>query len=167
MIYAAASIVILASLLGVLLTALTLPGAWLALVAAVLCNLWEPGLLAWETIACAFAAALLAEIIEFFASAAGAAKAGGSKRGALGSVVGSLVGAIVGAPFLLLVGALIGAVIGAGVGALIAERGLAGRTWADSARIGRGAAIGRFWASLVKVALAAVVALILSVGVLR
>jgi len=165
--YLAAAIVILFSGLGIALTALTLPGAWLALVAAVLCKLWRPDLLEWSTIGAGVAIALAGEIIEIFASAAGAARAGGSRRGAIGSVVGSLAGAIIGAPFLLLVGAIVGAVIGAGVGAIIAERGFTGRTWRDSARIGAGAAVGRFWATVAKVGLSALVALILTVGVLR
>lgn len=163
----AAAIVILMSGLGIALAALTLPGAWVALLAAVICKLWRPELIEWSTIGVGAGIALAGEIIEIFASAAGAARAGGSRRGAIGAVVGSLLGAIVGAPFLLLVGAIIGAVLGAGVGAVIAERGFAGRTWRDSARIGTGAAIGRFWASVVKVGLAAVIALILTIAVLR
>ncbi len=163
----AAAIVILMSGLGVALTTLTLPGAWLALLTAVICKLWRPELLDWSTIGVGAAIALIGEAIEIFASAAGAARAGGSRRGAIGAVVGSLLGAIIGAPFLLLVGAIIGAVIGAGLGAIIAERGFAGRTWKDSARIGAGAAVGRFWASVAKVGLCGVVALILTIGVLR
>lgn len=165
--YLAATIVILMSLVGVVLTVLTLPGAWAALLAAIACKLWQPELMEWSTIGAAAGVALLAEIIEFLASAAGASKAGGSKRGALGAVIGSLLGAILGAPFLLFVGAIIGAVIGAGLGAIIAERGLVGRTWTDSVKIGKGAAVGRFWATIVKVALAGVVAVMLTVAVLR
>ncbi|MCC6675590.1 MAG: DUF456 domain-containing protein [Phycisphaerales bacterium] len=163
----AAAIVILMSGLGVALTTLTLPGAWVALLTAVICKLWRPELLDWSTIGIGAAIALIGEVVEIFASAAGAARAGGSRRGAIGAVVGSLLGAIIGAPFLLLVGAIIGAVIGAGLGAIIAERGFAGRTWKDSARIGAGAAVGRFWASVAKVGLCGVVALILTIGVLR
>lgn len=163
----AAVIIILMSVLGVALTAITLPGAWVALLAAVICKLWRPELIEWSTIGAGAGLALLGELIEIFASAAGAARAGGSRRGAVGAVVGSLVGAIAGAPFLLLVGAIIGAVVGAGLGAIIAERGFAGRTWRESARIGRGAAIGRFWATVAKVAVAGVIAVVLTVAVLR
>lgn len=165
--YLAAAIVIVMSVLGVGLAAITLPGTWVALLTAVIVKFWRPELIDWTTIGVGAGLALVGEIVEIFASAAGAARAGGSRRGAIGAVVGSLLGAIAGAPFLLLIGAIVGAVIGAGLGAVIAERGFTGRTWKDSARIGAGAAVGRLWATVAKVGISMTVALMLTVAVLR
>jgi uncharacterized protein YqgC (DUF456 family) len=167
MLYLAGGIVVLFSLLGVGLTLLTLPGAWIAIIASALCDWWQPGLLSLWTIVAAAGVALLAELIEFFASAYGASRAGGSKRGALGAIIGSFVGAILGAPFGLLIGAIVGGAIGAGVGAILAERGWVGKNWKESANIGAGAAVGRLGATVVKVALSGVVALILIVGAIN
>jgi uncharacterized protein YqgC (DUF456 family) len=157
----AAIIVILFSIVGVALTVLTLPGTWLAVLVAVVCKLWQPELLSWWVIAAAGALALLAEVVELGASAVGTAKAGGSKHGGLGSLIGGLAGAIFGAPFFFGLGAIPGAVLGAFAGAFLAERALAKRSWADASRSGGGAAVGRFVASILKVAFAIAIALLL------
>lgn len=162
----AAILVIFFGLVGVLLTLLTLPGAWLALGVAALCNWWQPGLLSWYTIGAAAGIALIAEIIEALSSAVGAAKTGGTKRAALGSVVGSIIGAIAGTPFLPPLGTILGAVAGAGLGAVVIERGMAGKTWKDSAVVGAGAATGRFVATVAKVGAAGAVFAVLAIGVL-
>jgi len=61
----------------------------------------------------------------------------------------------------------VGGVAGAGLGAVVAERGLKGRTWQDSAKAGQGAAVGRLVATALKTLLALVIALVLSVAVIR
>lgn len=162
----AAIIVFLCSVAGIVLTVLSLPGTWLAVLAAVLCKLWQPALFSWWIVAAAGALALLAEVVEFGASAVGTAKAGGSKRGGIGSLVGGIAGAIVGAPFFLGLGAIPGAVLGAFVGALVAERAWAKRSWAEASRSGQGAAIGRFVATILKLAFAGAIALLLSLAMI-
>jgi uncharacterized protein YqgC (DUF456 family) len=162
----AAAIVIAASFLGVVLTLLTLPGTWLAVLAGAGVAIWRPEMISWWTVGAAAALAVVAEVIELIASAAGAKKGGASRHGAVGAVIGSLIGAVVGAPFLLGIGAIIGGVVGAGLGAVIAERGLRGRSWKDSAKAGQGAAIGRLVATVLKTTIALAIALVLSIAVL-
>src|SRR5882724_8420150 len=95
----AAVIVILASVVGVGLTLLTLPGTWLAVLIAAAVALCRPELISWWTVGAAAALDVIAEVVELVASAAGAAKGGASRAGAIGAITGSLVGAIVGTPF--------------------------------------------------------------------
>jgi hypothetical protein len=56
-------------------------------------------------------------------------------------------------------------VLGAGVGAVAGERGIRGRTWGESLRVGRGAAGARLVAMVVKAGIAGVVAAVLVVAV--
>jgi len=159
------------NLLGVLLTALTLPGIWFMLLCAGAAQWWwswqfpasEP-LFSWWTLGVCAGLAVLAEAIEFGASAYGAAKFGGTRWGAAGSIVGALAGAVVGSIVVPLLGTIIGAAVGAGLGALLLERAVVRRTWAESGKAGVGAAVGRLAATLVKVGIAVVVAGILSVA---
>lgn len=150
-------ILLLIAIVGFVLTIATLPGTWFILGAGLLTH-WlcgEPPLLnMWNLIICA-SLALLAEIAEFALSAAGAAKSGGGKSGAIGSIIGGLVGAIVGTMIVPILGTIVGGVIGAGLGALVFERGIAQRSWKDSARIGQGAAVGRAVSIVMKAAVAA------------
>ncbi|MBY0313367.1 MAG: DUF456 family protein [Phycisphaerales bacterium] len=157
---------------GVLLTAFTLPGIWFALLAAGAAQWWsiamrpEP-MFSWWTLGVCAALALTAELVEVGASAVGAAKAGGTKKGAIGSVIGAILGAIVGTfalAFLPVLGTIIGASIGAGLGALLLEKHLGEKTWQEAGKVGAGAAIGRLLATVAKVAFAAVVATVLSVA---
>lgn len=162
----AALILLLASLAGVVLTLLTLPGVWLTLAIALVCQ-WafgEPRLFSWWTLGAAAVLALAGEIFEFFASAAGAAKSGGGRSGAVGSILGAIAGSIIGAIVIPVIGALIGAVLGAGLGALAAERGIAQRSWTQAAVIGKGAATARLTASVVKVGIAGAAGLLLTIA---
>lgn len=158
-------IVAIGALLGIVLTLLTLPGTWFAVLVAVGCELWRPELFSWWTLGAAIGVAAVAEVLEIFASAAGAGRAGGSKAAAIAAVIGSIVGAIVGSALLLFpIGTIAGAIIGAGLAAGLVERGKSGKSWRDSARVGTGAATGRFAATVVKVSLACVIAAILIVA---
>ena len=163
----AATVIAFAGVLGVLLTLITLPGVWLTLGIAVACQFifGEPRLFDWWTIGGAAGLALAAEVFELVSSAAGAARSGGGRSGAIGSIFGAIAGAILGSFVVPIIGTIIGAVVGAGAGALFAERGFAGRTWAEAARVGQGAAIGRFTALVVKSLVAAAVGLTLLVAV--
>src|SRR5688572_14996620 len=143
MIYLAASLVTLASIVGIVLTIVTLPGTWLAVLVAAGCTLWQPELMSWWVVAAAAGLAAIGEIVELFASAAGAKRTGGARSGAIGAVVGGIVGAIAGSFVVPIIGTIIGAIVGAGVGAALAERGVQKRGWRESAAVGTGAAAGR------------------------
>jgi uncharacterized protein YqgC (DUF456 family) len=162
-------LLVLLNILGIALTALTLPGIWLMLLVAGLAQWWQVSaygtwMFSWWTLGVCGGLALLAEIIEFVASALGAAKFGGTRWGALGSIVGTIAGAVAGSFFLFPLGTILGAAAGAGAGALLCERHIGKRTWEAASKAGAGAAIGRLAATLVKVGVAVVVAVILSVA---
>ncbi len=157
------------NLVGVAITALLLPGIWLMILCAGLAQWWQQWahgtwMFSWWTLGICAALALLAEAIEFAASAIGASRFGGSRWGGAGSILGAVIGAIAGSFLLPLLGTILGAAAGAFLGALLSERHIANRSWDDARRSGTGAAIGRLAATLVKVAIAAVVALTLSVA---
>lgn len=164
MTYVAASIIVIASLIGVVLTFLTLPGIWLMIVVASACALWRPELFSIWTLAAAVGLGLLAELIEFLASAVGSKRAGGTRAGGWMSVLGGLIGAIVGTPIFPLLGTILGAIVGAGVGAFIGERGIARRSWRDSAVSAGGAATGRAVALVAKGGIAVVIGVLLCVA---
>lgn len=162
----AALIVGLAGLAGVALAVIGLSGAWLTILVAIGVQLWRPETFSWWTIGAAAAIALLAEIAEFVASGVGARKLGGSKRAAAMAIIGALAGAIVGtfalpAPIL---GSIVGGIIGAGVMALLAERTKHGRTWGQSWRVGRGAAVGKAVSMVVKTGFTVVVGVLLFIA---
>ena len=164
--YLAASIVVLASILGVILTLLTLPGTWLAVATGLACAWWRPDMFGVWTLATCIALAVLGEVLEFFASAAGAASAKGTKAGAIGAIAGGLVGALVGtgASPIPIVGTVLGGIVGAGLGAALGERGMASRTWSESFRVAKGAAVGRALSIVLKGLLALVIGIVLSVA---
>ena len=159
-------VAIIGSLAGVLLTFLTLPGIWIMLLLAIIAELMSPGLIGWWPLGFVGAVAIAAEIAEFFASAAGAGKAGGSRAGAAGSIVGSIAGLILGTPLIPIpiVGSIVGAVIGAGLGALAAELFIAKRPLNESMRSGGGALAGRALSIVIKGGFAVVAAVGLWVG---
>lgn len=162
---AAAILVVLISIIGIALTVVTLPGTWIMIAGAVLIELfWLPDMFGAWTLGIAFALALLAELVELIASAAGAKKAGGTKRGAFGAIGGSLIGALVGSPILFPIGAIAGGVVGAGLGTILLERVWAKRTWQESAKAGQGAAVGRFFATVMKTAFAVAIGTLLCIA---
>lgn len=148
---------------GLVLVAATLPGLWIMVGAAAI-YAWATN---WQyiglwTIILLLVLGMLSEAVEFVAGGAGAKQAGGSSRAAWGAILGSLIGAI----FLSLIpipiiSTIVGACLGAFIGALLAEFTVHGR--ADhSMRVGWGAAKGRFWGILAKLAFGvAVMAIVL------
>ncbi|MCH7791577.1 MAG: DUF456 domain-containing protein [Planctomycetes bacterium] len=157
---------VLASWLGVVLTLASLPGIWFMLLVAALCKWWQPDLLSWETLGAVALLAVVAEIAEFFSSAVGAAKTGGSRSAAWAAVVGAIIGAIAGTPFMPVVGTIAGAVIGAGLAATIVELGIHKKPWRESLKVGGGAAAGRLVAVVIKGVLALACATILTIAAL-
>jgi uncharacterized protein YqgC (DUF456 family) len=115
--------------------------------------------------------AALGELVEFAAGAVGAAKAGGSRRGAALALVGSLMGGLFGLFVALpvpLVGPIIGALLFGGLGALggaVLGEQWKGRDLDESLRIGHAAFWGRLFGTLGKVLAGAVMIAVLLVAV--
>lgn len=149
-------------LIGIALTAITLPGNWLIVLWAFIIKLWQPDLVSWWSLVALVALAGVGEGLEFLASALGATKAGGTKHGAIGAMIGSLVGAIVGIvvppP---IIGSIFCAALGAAIGAVVGERYINKRSWEESGKVAAGAAIGRVIAMFAKILIAAFMSLIL------
>lgn len=151
-----------------------MPGNWFIVgLAALFAMVLETGDAAaglnWEAVALLALIAGGGEALEFFASAAGAAKKGGSRRAVLlaivGTIAGSITGAIMGLPvpfFGPLAGALFGGVAGAFAGAYLGEmwkHGMADR----SVNVGFGAAIGRLLGTVGKLLVGIVMIVVLAV----
>lgn len=179
MIYVAAVFVTLLVLVFLLATVIGLPGPWAMVITAALLAWLVPddGILAlsWGTVGALVGIALLGELIEFVAGAAGVSKLGGSRRAATWAIIGSIVGAVVGIFVALpipipVVGSLIGSIllggVGAAVGAILGERSIGGR-WDSSTRIGVAAFLGRIFGTVGKSICAAVMAVLLIVFVWR
>jgi len=156
-----ALIALLSCLGAIAMVVLTLPGIWCMFVVSGLCMLWRPEIITWRAVVTIAVIGIIAEAVEFFASAVGVKRLGGSKRGALGSIVGTIVGAILGGIFLSVipvvgwvVGPIVGGILGAGAGALLIERSVVQMSWKDSFKSGGGAAIGRTVSIFVKLGLA-------------
>lgn len=170
---ATAEVVLLAIayLAGWFLTLVGLPGTWLIVASAAIYAWLGPAAdsriaLGWPTVVILLLLALLGEGLETLAGAAGARRAGGSRRGMLlaiiGSVFGALFGAGIGVPIPLL-GPLIGAILGAAVGAFggaIAGETWKGRTLDHSWRVGESAFWGRLWGTVAKLAIATIMVVV-------
>ena len=161
MIWLVLSIVLIVALVGISMSAITLPGTWLMAACATILALWVPEYVGWWTVGAMFLIAVLSEIVDFVASALGVKRMGGSRSGAVGSVIGTLVGAIAGSFVLPIIGSIVGGVLGAGLGAFLAERGFASRTMKESFRSGSGAAVGRLFSMVIKLMLSSTAAVIL------
>jgi len=140
---------------GVVLTAVNLPGNWLILLATAGVAWWRwehQSITVWAMLTL-LVLALVGELIEFLATTGGARTGGAGKKGMFGALIGSIVGGVLGQLFIPipLVGLLIGACLGAAVFAMAIELG-EGRTWRDSGRAATGAAVGRLAGTVGKVA---------------
>jgi uncharacterized protein len=139
-----------------------LPGNWFMVVTFAGFAGWllpphDPMWVTWAYVAACAVIALVGEIAEVAASAAGVAK-GGSKRGAfmamVGAIIGAVIGAFIGVP-IPVIGSLIGVIVMSCVGAMVgafAGEMWKGRTMGHSAAIGKAAFIGRFLGSIAKIA---------------
>ncbi len=158
--------------LGIVLQAVTLPGTWIVVLAATSVKVHDvfapQPLLSWWTYLAIVALAIVAEVAETLAGAAGARTGGATRRGMLGAIVGSLAGALLGTIFLLpVVGSLIGAVAGAAAGAIVGELSGGGRMLRDTAAPAAGAVAGRLAGAFLKTGFAIAMWLVMVVGLLR
>ena len=152
---------------GILLVVLALPGIWAMVLVSAICMWWQPEIISWRAVVTLASIAMVSEVMEMVASAAGAKKFGGSKRGALGAIVGTMIGAILGS-FLIpipIAGTIIGGILGAGIGAMGVERSIVQMSWKDSLKSGSGAAIGRTISIFIKLGLAIIAALCFVIAV--
>jgi uncharacterized protein len=143
-----------------------LPGTWLMVLVTALFKWWQPGyiLVSWTVIGVAAGLAALGEVLEFVLGASGSRHAGGSRRAAALAIGGSLVGGILGRALPVpIVGTLIGACLGAFIGSLIGDL-WAGRPLFPSVEAGWGAAVGRFWGTVSKLAIGGMIVIILAVA---
>jgi uncharacterized protein YqgC (DUF456 family) len=143
------------------------PGNWAMLLAAAVYWWFAPAgervHFSWGVLVAMAVLAALGEVVEFAAGAAGASKAGGSKRSAAlalaGSLLGGLVGLFVGLPIPVvgqIAAALIFASLGAMGGAVLGEH-WKGRTLEEGMKVGQAAFWGRLWGTLGKAACGAAI----------
>jgi uncharacterized protein YqgC (DUF456 family) len=155
-------------------TFVTMPGNWIVVGLAAVFTLLFPEAegssrgMTWTTVLVLIGLALVGEVIEFAAGAAGAAQQGGSRRGMalsiVGAMVGSFAGLFVGAP-VPVVGSLVGAVLGGAAGAFggaYLGEAWKGREQEDRIAVGRGAFIGRLWGTAGKLAVGAIMLVIVA-----
>lgn len=171
--YFSASLLVLLGLICWVGTLLGLPGNWIIACFAVLFGILYPSEegsgISITTVVALIVLAALGELVEFMASAAGAAKGGASKRSivlaVVGTTIGSVVGAIVGVP-VPVVGSIIAAVLGGGIGAFagaFAGEIWKGRTADDGIRVGQAAMVGRILGTGGKLVLGVIMVIVLAV----
>ncbi len=166
MVYVWAVILLLANTGAWLATVFTLPGNWFLFAFTLLYALFLPEEMtprvSLTVVVIVGVLAVLGEVVEFVAGAAGAAQQGGSRRGVVLAIVGAFVGSILGAIFTIpipilgpIIGALGGGALGSFVGAWLGEHGNE-RTHEERWQIGKGAFYGRLWGTAGKMAIGAI-----------
>ena len=126
----------------------------------------------WATVGVGVALAIVGELVELAAGAAGRGRTGASRRAMvlalLGTVVGSVLGAFVAIP-IPIVGPIIGAVgggaLGAFAGVYIGETAI-GRSTEQSLAAGKGAMIGRLLGTASKLVIGVVLFVVVAVNAL-
>jgi hypothetical protein len=148
-----------------------LPGNWTIVVATALFAWWAPTSadtphVSWMVVGVLVGLAVLGEVCELVASAAGAAKQGASRRAivlsVVGAMAGSMVGMLVGVP-VPIVGSVIAAVGGGALGAFAGA--YLGEHWKGSPAdqrhgVAEGAFVGRFFGTIAKMAIGAIMVVV-------
>jgi uncharacterized protein len=154
-------------------TLFAFPGNWLIVALSAVFAFFYPGThgrgVEWITVGLAVLLAAAGEVIELFAGAAGAKKAGASRRSMVlaifGTMIGSITGAAVGVPIPVvgpIIGALGGGALGAFGGAFVGEA-WKGRDASQSFEVGKGALVGRVLGTAGKLAAGAAIIVIVTV----
>jgi uncharacterized protein len=174
--YTLAVVFVLLNLCALAANLFTLPGNWIIVGLTVLFALFVhlhsgAGISLWSA-GVVVSLALLGELIELAAGAAGAAKSGGSRRGMILSMVGAMLASMAGASLgffipIPVVGPLIGAVAGGAVGAFAGA--YAGESWKGRSEdqrvaIGRAAMIGRVLGTVGKLGIGAIMVVVAAVA---
>jgi uncharacterized protein YqgC (DUF456 family) len=153
------------SVVGLFLTILGLPGLWLMVAAMGGFALVTRAhfYVGWQSLVTLVVLGLIAEIMELVAGAAGSKAAGGRKRGMIGAIIGALIGGIFGSILIPVpvVGTIVGACLGAFIGAAALE--LTDRDFVHAMRVGVGAAKGRFMGIVIKLAIGAIMLIIIMI----
>jgi hypothetical protein len=151
-----------------LLVVVGLPGTWALLALAAGLELVDHRLLPGDALVTTFGWGLLGgcaalagagEVIEAVAGAAGTKLGGGTRRGMLGAFAGGILGAILFTPLVPIpvLGTLLGAMAGAFAGAFVGEATSPElRSRRDRLRAATGAAAGKLGGTLAKLAIGAV-----------
>ena len=167
MIYVWLSLLILLNACWLATVPFTLPGNWLMLMTTYLFAWWqwERDIFGWPLLIFITVLALVAELIEFFAGAGGARRAGAGWMGALAAIGGAVTGAIFGT-FVIplpLFGTILGACLGAGLFTWVAER-IAGKEQNHSVRSGMGAGTGVLIGTLSKFLIGCLIWLMITIA---
>ncbi len=165
--FALLSVVGLGCLVGVVLSALRLPGIWLIVGGAALMG-WPTN---WELVGVApllwmCGLAVLSEVLEFLMSALLTQRAGGSRKAAWGALLGGFIGLLFFSIPLPIVGSMIGALLGCFLGAAIGELSVQGSV-AQGTRVGFSAAVGFAMGVATKIAFAFILSIIVIAAVTR
>ncbi len=150
-----------------------LPGTWVIVGLTALFVVFAPTHtnfeVTWTTVIVITVLATFGEVVEFIAGAAGAAKQGASKRAMALAIVGTMVGSVVGAMFgvpIPIIGSIVGAIgggaVGAFAGAYLGEFWL-GKPTDESLSVGWGALVGRLLGTVGKLAVGAVMVVVVAV----
>ncbi len=144
----------LGCLVGLLLTAIRLPGTWLIIAAAVVHGWWTD----WQPVDAVIigilvAAAIVAEVLEVITSVLTAKKAGASCRAGWGGLIGGIVGMIFLSVPVPVLGSVVGALLGCFAGAAIAELSVR-KEFGQGAKVGVFAALGFALGAALKVGIA-------------
>jgi uncharacterized protein YqgC (DUF456 family) len=169
MIYGWLTLLIVLNAVWLMLVLVTLPGNWLMVVGTCLFAWWrwEDGFFGWPFLLTIAVLALIGEVVEFFAGAGGARRAGSTWKGAAAAVFGAVLGGLTGT-FMIpipLFGTLLGACLGAGVMTWAIER-TAGSEKERSVRSGIGAGTGVLVGTLSKFAIGCVIWLMILIAAL-
>ncbi|MFH1372045.1 MAG: DUF456 family protein [Planctomycetota bacterium] len=148
-----------------MLVLLALPGNWLIVITTALFAWWQRGqeVFSIYTLIAIVVLAFIGEVVEFFAGAGGARKAGAGWLGAMAAIFGAIFGAIIGTFVLPLFGTILGACLGAGLAAAVVELAM-GKAPDASIRSGFGASLGYLVGSTVKFAIGVAIWLIVAVA---
>jgi hypothetical protein len=168
-----AALLFLGNVVGWSSNLIGLPGNWGVVLCSALFAWFYPAAdgppgLRWLVVGLALLLAIFGEVIEFLASAAGAAKQGASRRSVAmsvaGAVVGGCAGLVVGLPIPLIgsaVAAVVGGALGAFAGAYLGEE-WKGRDAGHRFRVARGAFTGRLWGTTGKLAVGAIMVVVIT-----
>jgi uncharacterized protein YqgC (DUF456 family) len=165
MLYLWLTLLITLNAVWLVLVPFTLPGNWLIVITTSLFAWWrwQDGVFSPYTLIAIAILALIGELVEFFAAAGGAKKAGATLLASVAAVIGAIVGAVIGTFVLPLLGTIIGACLGAGLAATIVEMAM-GRTADASIRSGVGASVGHLFGTITKIVIGAAIWLIVALA---
>lgn len=147
-------LIIVASVIGIGMTAIGLPGNWLIFFTALgygyLDNFSH---MSSMVLIILFAALVLGEIVEFVAGSLGAKKENASRYAIIAAFIGGIAGGIIGTGIMPGLGSIAGAIGGSFAAGYLAEY-LATGSWEKAGRVAKSIVIGQTLALIFKLAIA-------------